>query len=336
MSAKSLSRLLVEVEERFIVPVQRSPHAKWWAAAHAAAALPLTLIGKQRRYTATADGHPLSVVCVGRRKRFEPLFSRVFDRFDENEHTSHRPLLSPARLQGIRADVVAVEVHRWIAPSFRRAGWLIVPELVHWQGDLATVPPSSRSHSLRSDLRKIRKYGYTVEEADGADDWREFFEGMVLPSARERFGDGAWIPSAALQRDIAAAGTVLFVRRDGQRVAGGCVVPNGDRLWLPLIGVRGGDLRWIQEGASFAACHFSVEWARSSGFRQLDWGRTAPFVNDGVQHFNRKWGFHPAPDPITHLIAVRVADRCEAVRQAFAREPVLIHDSGGSVQAYAG
>lgn len=112
MSAKSLRRLLVEVEERFIVPVRRSPHAKWWAAAHAAAALPLTLIGKQRRYTATADGHPLSVVCVGRRKRFDPLFSRVFEHFEAGEETSRRWLFSPGRLQTIRADVVAVEVHR--------------------------------------------------------------------------------------------------------------------------------------------------------------------------------------------------------------------------------
>lgn len=328
-------RVLVDIEEQFIVPVQRSRRPALWTTAHRALSLPFTLWGAARRYTAQSGGNRVSIVCVGRPKRFGHILARVTNDVEPAGDLSRYRLWSPDELAGVEADLVAVEVHRWMAASFAASGWLMIPDSVRWRGRLELVPPAVRPHSLNTDLKKIKRFGYTLEQAQAPSDWREFFEDMVLPSALRRFGEGAWIPSPGLRRAFASAGTILFVLRDGARVAAACAIRSGATLWIPLIGVRDGDPSLVHEGASSAACSLSLDWAREQGCDTVDWGRTSPFVNDGVQRFNRKWGFEPVPDPITHIVAVRVASTCSELRNAFAREPVLVHRND-ELTAYAG
>jgi hypothetical protein len=99
------------------------------------------------------------------------------------------------------------------------------------------------------------------------------------------------------------------------------------------MGVRQGDPALLQRGASVAALALPIEWARAKNFRRIDLGRTGSFVNDGLQRHKRKWGFHPVPDPLSLVVAVRASS--SAARKVFAREPVLSETRTG-LEAYAG
>ena len=330
-----LAQLLIRCEERFIVPVVCSPRAPAWRAAHAGLSLPLRLAGRLRWYGGSAEGRPVRIACVGPAKRFAPVLRRVLESLRPLHGDAWRSAWNVDSMARLPADLVAVEIHRWLAPRFRAAGWILVPDNVRWRGDLASVPPERPSNSLRYDLRKIRRMGYELEVAGSPEDWREFYEEMVLPLAHDRFGTDAWVASPGLLRDFRRAGRLFFVLRDGRRVAAGCGIGAGKVFWLPLIGVRGGDPALMAEGASTAACALPLAWARDNGFEILDWGRTSPFVNDGVQKFNRKWGLTPVPDPLAHVTALRVNPRSSALRAAFAREPVLTLDTHG-LREYAG
>ena len=88
-----------------------------------------------------------------------------------------------------------------------------------------------------------------------------------------------------------------------------------------------GDPILFRRGASLAALTLGIEWARAEGCRQVDAGRTGPFLGDGVLRLKRKWGLRPVVDPLAHVVAVRV--RSPAARTAFAREPVLVETSDG-------
>jgi hypothetical protein len=227
----------------------------------------------------------------------------------------------------MEADLVAAEVHRWMAPRFRRAGWLIVPSSVRWCGELARVPGPTPPHSLREDLRKLARQGFTLTQTTSPADWELFASRMVVPQARARFGAQAWIPSRRLLRRLERAGMLHLVRQDGRAVAGVCSVPCGDTAWLPISGVLDGDPLLFRRGASLATFALAIEWVRAQGYRRLDAGRTSPFLSDGVQQFKRKWGLRPAADPLAHLTAVRIGS--ETARAAFAREPVLVEAEGG-------
>jgi hypothetical protein len=225
------------------------------------------------------------------------------------------------------------EVHRWMAPRFQRSGWLIVPEAVRWEGALSQVPPMEPSRSLKDDLRKVRNNGYALTEGTLPQDWEEFYTEMVEPQSRSRHGAHAWLPSPRLMQELAAAGRLHLVSKDGVRVAGVCSVGQGDKLWLPLMGVRHGDPLLFRRGAGNAALALTYEWARGAGYRQVDVGRTSPFINDGIQQSKRKWGLSPRPDPLAHLVAI--LPKTEVARQAFAMEPVLV-ENGQALHAYGG
>lgn len=323
-----MTSILASVEERFLVPSYASRLAEAWIAAHGALALPFHVRGEVRRSVVATPAGSLRVLELGRKKHLTPFRQRLLGPVTQEHDDGTLTLLSPAAIETVSADLTLVEIHRWMASRFRRAGWVVVPADVRWRGNLSELPPRRPTVSLKSDLAKVRRYGYTLEHGAGAADWEEFYDGMVVPQARVRFGDDVWIPSERLRRVLSERGRLHFVRRDGVRVAGMCSVRTGESLWLPLMGLRQGDQALLREGAYSAVFSLIFAWARAEGCLRVDMGRTSAFVHDGVQHFKRKWGLHPVADPLSRLIALRAAP---SVRPMLERQPVLIETSGGLV-----
>jgi hypothetical protein len=285
-------------------------------------------------FAARREGRELRIVGVGRRKRFEPLFRRLFGELRELDGTTTVSVRDPAALSGLEADLVVAEVHRWVASSFRNAGWLLMPDSVRWAGDTAMLPPPVPSHSLREDMRKLRRYDYTLEQSTERCRWDEFYDTMLVPQAVSRFGDAAWLPTRRFLRELAARGVLHLVRRDGRWVAGICSVRHGDTLWLPVSGVLNGDPALLQQGVSVALFTQTFAWARQQGVTRIDAGRTSPFMKDGIPRSKTKWGLRPVLDPLSHLLALRV-NPSETLRRAFASQPVMTESLGG-LKAYAG
>jgi hypothetical protein len=316
-----------------LVPTYASRWAPATIAAHRGMALPFQLVGQLHHRSTSHCGKPIRVAGIGREKLLDPFYATLLGELVPATGHGRRLLWSPESLAGISADLVVAEVHRWMAQRFGRSGWLIVPEAVRWEGALTQVPPSQPSRSLRDDLRKVKNNGFTLAHGETPEDWEEFYTEMVEPQSRSRHGARAWLPSRRLMEQFAAAGRLHFAMRDGLRVAGACSVGQGDKLWLPLTGIRHGDPLLLRQGAGNAALALTFGWARAEGYRRIDAGRTSAFVNDGIQQSKRKWGLSPSPDPLAHLLAV--LPKTEAARRLFATEPVLI-ENGAQLGTYAG
>jgi hypothetical protein len=321
------------VEERLLIPSYASRWAFAPISAHRTMSLPLQLMGQAQRRTVQLGAAHLEVLGIGRQKLVDALCARLFGELPIPRPEGRHPIWSPGGLAHLEADLVVAEVHRWMAPRFRQAGWLTVPSFVRWHGEVTSVPPQEPSRSLLANLAKIRKYGFSLLQATGPGDWAEFYETMVEPQARARHGSKVWIPSPSFRRKLAQRGTLHLVVENGVRVAGSCTIARGDMVWFPLIGVREGDPELLQRGASVAALALPLEWARKQNYRRFDLGRTGPFVNDGLQQYKRKWGFVPVPDPLTHFTALWLGS--DAARQIFRQQPVLAEDGIG-LRTYAG
>lgn len=335
-----VSRAVAAIEERFLVPAYASPRAALWIAGHAGLALPLQLAGRVRRYVARVGDDALRVVTVGRMKHCTPPLERWLGDLEPRVSAAParwRSAWHPGALSALDADIIAVEVHRWLAPRYARAGWAVIPDAVRWLGDPRAIPTAKPGRSVGNDLRAIVKYGYTLEIADTPTpaDWDEFYSAMVLPHARRRFATDSWHPSDRLRREFAAAGHLHFVQRDGVRVAGICAIATGNRLWYPLLGVRADNPDLLRQGATAAALVLSFRWAREHGFEHADLGRTSSFLSDGVHRFKRKWGLQPARDPLAHRVALWVHRASEGLRRILEREPVLIETAAG-LETFAG
>ncbi len=322
-----------ELEERFLVPAYSSRWAPASIAAHRGLALPLQLAGHARRRTIASEAAAYEVLELGREKLTTHITARLFGTLPIAQPAARRWTFNPAHLQVTKADLVVAEVHRWMAPRFRRNGWLIVPRSVRWRGDLAMVPPAKPSKSLHADLVKLRKQNFTMVKATSPDDWEEFYTTMVAPQAKTRHGSRAWLAPESFLKKLAEVGTLHFIVENGVRVAGGCAVPNGETVWFALMGVRAGVPGLLQRGAATATLALPIEWARQNNFRFIDLGRTGPFVNNGLQQYKRKWGFVPVVDPLSLVTAAWI--NSDGVRAAFAREPVLVETERG-LEEYAG
>ncbi|MEO6055543.1 MAG: GNAT family N-acetyltransferase [Gemmatimonadales bacterium] len=329
----SLAAFVATVGERLLPPAYGSRWGLGPMAVRRSISLPMRLTGEARAGTvATPDG-AVRVVGIGREQPIARLVARLFGRDAGSAAAHRRALWSPGALTGYDADLVVAEVDRGMAPRFRRSGWMIVPDAVRWAGDLADVPGSAPSPSLRDDLRQVAREGFTLTQTTDPEDWEMFAERMVAPQARARFGTDAWIPSRGLLRDLMRAGTLHLVWLEGQVVAGVCSVGHGEIVWLPVSGVRDGDPSLLRRGANLAALALPLAWARERGYRRVDAGRTSPFLRDGVQQLKRKWGLLPKADPLVRVMAVRVGS--DIARRAFTREPLLVEGAEG-LRSYHG
>lgn len=316
-----LDRLLVTAQAPFFLGARISPRARLWVLAYRALTFPLSLWKRVHHFQPTVDGTEIRVVCVGRQKRFRDLLDGLFGPLRRVGGQRPRWAWRPRALGALGASLVAVDVHPWLAAAYRREGWLIVPENVRWQGDLSQLPPPTPPETLRSDMRKVERYGYRLEEAEGAADWSEFIERMALPHTRARYGDRAWFPGPASLEAQRAQGRLLFVRRDDLRVAGASLLPTPHGIWLSLLGTRDGDERWAREGALSAVYLLTFDWARKQGYGRFDAGTTRPFPNDGVARYKAKLGLTPVPNPLAFTNALRFDPQCASLTALLAAEP---------------
>jgi hypothetical protein len=326
----SADGLVAMVGERFLVPTRTSPLASLWIATYGALAFPHLIAGSARRYRARIQGTEVRALCVGREGAFRTLLTRLFAGRAQLEGVGGRYLLwTPRRTWAAEADLVAVVIHPWLAARFRAAGWMICPEFVRWQGQLSRMPPARPSKSLASERVRIAKGGYALEEPVGSKrDWEQFWRGMVFPYATRRFGDEAWIPSRGYVRALQRNGTLLFIRRRGERVAGACALRSRTEAWVAAVGVRDGSVALMRSGALAAVYAFTIDWAKASRMSRIDFGRTSSSQLDGIARFKRKWGLSPVRDPLSRLVAIWMNPGQPALRHTLERARFLAEADG--------
>jgi len=324
MSAHGPSTTVVEL---LILAARVSGRPRAVAALHGALAAPRHLRVSTRRLEARMGGDAVRMVCAGRERRFRRLLSGL----GGSEPGPRVSTLSPRALDALGAEVVAAEIHPLAAGRFRQAGWTVVPELVRWRAPTDRLPGDPPSESLSSDLRKLEAAGFEPEivTRPGEADWRMLEREMVVPHVRRRFGEDAWIWSSAYMAALRRRSTILFVTREGRRLAGACLLAGRGEVWMALAGVRDGDPGLISEGAQGALYAGTIEHARSSGAGWVDVGCTSANLDDGLARYKRKWGFSPAKDPLSPLIAVRVASGPAGVARAFGSSAMLVATEGG-------
>ena len=294
---------------------------------------PPLVFGREHRFEAEVEGRTVRIACIGFPRRFDALFTEIFGSVALVSRGSIRASWRHLTLSRLDADLIAVDVHRFLLAKFTRSGWLIVPEDVRWLGSLAALPPDSPTESLRSDIRKVERLGYTLEEAGSPSDWDEFFESMVVPHLVARFGEAAKLPGRAARTVLRRRGILLFIRRDGARQGGACLLRTPRGVLLRRVGIRDGDPALLREGALAALYLRLFDWSRERGYREFDAGTTLPLPRQGLARFKAKLGLEPTSNPIALTAALHFDAENEALASCFRRIP-LLHEVDGRIETY--
>ena len=231
---------------------------------------------------------------------------------------------------GAAVDLEVIQVHPWMAPWWRRRGWLTVPASVRYRAPIDSVPPARISKSLRGNLARARRTDFHSRPGHGTD-W-DRARTMGDSWARTRFGSEVWMPPEHAWGRLRRHGRLILIGDGSRDVAMAVVVSaaGGGEAWFTSIGLANGDRTLLQAGALTAAYSAAVEEARRSGAAIFDTGRCSARADDPVAAYKRRWGLRPSPDPLSPLYALRA--RSPAGERFLAAQPLWTLGPGGALR----
>jgi Acetyltransferase (GNAT) domain len=156
--------------------------------------------------------------------------------------------------------------------------------------------PSSllrNNSSLKSDIRRISRSGFTLQVSNDTGDYQTFFDSYYRPYMTSAHGALA----ALFDYDFLCRADyanheqweLLRIMLDDEWVAGALVRKN-DRLGhLMEIGVKNADVAYVKHGALTAVYWLFLQRMLALDYRQVSFMWSAPFLQNGVLQFKKKY-----------------------------------------------
>jgi hypothetical protein len=200
----------------------------------------------------------------------------------------------PALLNRLRtsADLTIARMDQLSARIWFGHDYLAVPE---WVGTKLSVPDDldklmRSGGSLRRDMTLIRRHKFLPLVTRGSEDFEKFYRSMYVPFTRTRHGELVFMRKPHDLRRRLGRGGILWMLRDGQRVAGMQFERKCQTLDLLALGTVNGDLGLVRDGAIAALYYHVIRLARELECTMVDFRGSRPSLSGGLLRFKRKWG----------------------------------------------
>ncbi len=179
-------------------------------------------------------------------------------------------------------DAVLIELYRPFARFLN--GGLLVPPLVDQVLDI-DKPLDDAIKISSKQLKKVHKYSYEI--SNDFDALKFFYENMYSPYLKRKYGDSAVDKFSNFEK-IFRNGELMFITLNGERVSASLNEISNNIYYCRKNGVS--DEKSIKEGTLVAAYYFSILRAKDIGIKIVDFGRSRPFLTDGVLKHKSRWG----------------------------------------------
>jgi hypothetical protein len=256
--------------------------------------------GKERQ-----SGEAVRVFYAGNRENLGFILQRLFSEYAQEGRAKKVPAVAVRRLakeHAAEADLLFLDLELLYCRIMSGAGFIRIPQWVRqryrvpdsWQAVLG----SFRKNTRATDLRKVRKYGFTYALTRAESDFQSFYHRMHKPYLESRYEDLVIIePEWKFMRQC-RKGELMQIVRGGQ-VLGGVLLHRSDkRLAYVWVGVREGLEAELMKGVFSAMYYFTLLHGYEGGFDEVDFLGTRPLVNDGLFRYKRKWGTYVADSPV--------------------------------------
>ena len=277
-----------------------------------------------------------ALVAIGRSMTLDYVLDRL------GPVTASRAALPPialARAVGrlrrgaVAGDVVVAALPRALA-GLVGPGYLRIPGLVGFELPLAgglEATLGRATTTVRRDARRVLEAGTTWSVSHEPAEFEQFYLEFYAPSVRDRFGDLAVLrEQAMLRRQFRQGGALIWLERDGRRVAGTVVQLRGATLH-GLVAAADPDIRHEgRAGPQFALKIAALDVAARLGAAKLDLGGTVPLLRDGNLQAKRSFGAGIRLQDDSHRdLALGWRAGTTAVRHLLHQAPLLFATPGG-------
>ena len=229
-----------------------------------------------------------------------------------------------------KAEVIIGQGNWLLSRLLSREGFLILPKIdftldisSSWEKIFARM-----SRLRRRNIRTIEKHEYSYEITKEPYELELFYSKMYLPYISKRHRKSAKLSSFFSLNQIFRKGGLLLVKRNGKYVSGIIYDVNNDRVNARYLGIYEGKNEYLVEGAGQAALYFLIKWSKLQGYKEIDYGLSEPFMNDGAFTYKKSWGMKVKPSGKL-VLGLRVSNFSTAVLEFLSENPLIFAEPEG-------
>jgi hypothetical protein len=287
--------------------------------------------------TERETGRSLRTAYFGHYDNYAFVMGRLYSRYEVVEKHAGRSAFAASRWLrrlGAGASLLFGDVELLHGLPLARKGYLRIPQWLRqkylipdrWEDVLA----SFRKNTRKTDLRKVRKYGFSYRMSQSPEDFRPFYHHMYVPYLSKRFGEEVIIePEWKVMRQC-RKGRLLHILRDERVVAAALLHQLEGRLAYVWVGVPDDVDDDLFTGAFSAMYYFTILHGYLEGCREIDFLGSRPILSDGLFRYKRKWGTYVEDSPVPRGdILLRPLSFDEPIRAFFRRCPFVVRDGTG-------
>jgi len=199
-------------------------------------------------------------------------------------------------------DLLFVDVELLFCQILPRNKFLEIPQWVRQKFDIPMswqeVLNKFRKNTKKTDLRKVRKYNFTIRLTDSEEDFRDFYHRIYVPYLTKRFENAVIIePEWKVMRQC-KKGQLLQIIRENEVVACALLHNLAGRMAYVWAGVPDHVTGDMFNGAFSALYYFTTLLGYEHGCDEIDFLGSRPLLNDGLFRYKRKWGTYVEDSPV--------------------------------------
>jgi hypothetical protein len=237
--------------------------------------------------------------------------------------------IDPSHLPHV--EITVVNAKGSLIDRLLKAGYLLLPNVsfsLNLHGSTDQI--INRSHRRRRSIKKLQSFNYYYAiTRNNEEDFAFFYWKMYLPYAKKRFGRAVQLYNySRLKAVYRGNGGIVFVKKEEKHIVGILFQIRGKTLYANSFGVYEANKSFVTDLAGQAALLFLIKWAKTKGMKSLNYGKTMPFLRDGVFTYKKEWGMHIEQHADQRFCALRLNCRNEDVLSFLRQNPFMFVDKG--------
>ena len=180
--------------------------------------------------------------------------------------------------------------------------------------------------------KRILKNGLEYETSRDEKDFYEFYFYMYEPHVKKKHGSTTVLhPYEDLRKRFLRGSELLFIKKNGVRIAGNITDYAENIPHLLYMGIRDGDSAHLKSGAADAIYYFSMKRIEEKGYARANLGHCRAFLKDGPLLSKRELGAE-IMDSIyqeSGCLGIQILRKSPLLGKIWAQHPFIARDKQG-------
>jgi hypothetical protein len=229
----------------------------------------------------------------------------------------------------INYDALFIKSDMFFSNYFKKQGYIVIPELISYNLDttkpIETITKNFKK-SIKEDIRKIKKIGYTYEITQNLEKVKMFYYQMYHPYITNKYGKLTGISHYEFIKYLIKKDCkLILIKKNNEYLYGALFSTKKEKVKTYFSGVMNGKLNYMKKGLGATPYYFLILWTKENGYKSIDFGKTNPFLDDGLLRYKIKWGMNIKKPDITsqNIIAFKIYDNNQGITNFLINNPMI-------------